>query len=204
MDFIETDSIYDLNPKQLHFDLDKYYQLNNTIKDQYINLNNLGVNFLSDDEYPDDVMSMVLNELLDYTHEHITPILEFEHTIELGKTIYEFVCVDCFNTIVPAFLEANNLYSYDSFELYFNKKLKGNVNYFKANFAKAIQNIIINLRKLEVLDKKIINDSDYNNLLDRYEFYLNLINFGNSASFIENYFVPLLAKNEYEIISKIA
>lgn len=206
MHISEVDSIYDLNQKQKHFDFELFNNINAIIKDQYINLDNLGVNLLFDNEYEieENILSPILNELLDYTHEFITPIFEFNYDLELGRMIYEFTCVDCYNTIIPAFLENINVYSYESFELYFKKKLKSNNNYFKANFVKSIQNILINIKKLEAFDDKIKDDENYKKLIDRYDYYVNLMNFGNTSGFLENYFLPILSKNEYDLISKIS
>lgn len=209
MDLIEVDSINDLKNQENVINGEILQNHNSNIKEQYLEFINLGTNLLDNIE-DQNILSIVLSEFLEYVHENITPVTNFEQydiegdSIEIGTKIYNFLCVDCYNTIIPNFLEIIQVSTFEEFETYYLKQLKGDSSFFKANFVKSIQTIKNNIQKLQKLDKTIKNDKNYQDLLEKYKFYVQLMNFGNVQNFLDNYFKPVFAKNESDIIWRIS
>ncbi len=75
----------------------------------------------------------------------------------------------------------------------------GNSDRFKASIISNINDTIKQLLKLEKLDNSVIYDENYKLLLQKYNYYTELINFGDSVSFVENIFRPIILKYEDEV-----
>ena len=211
MDLQEIDSIEHVNPEKLPnvINRDVFESYNDNLKQQYVEFINLGSNILENVE-DELVMSLLLKEFLEHVHNHFSPILDYYENqlntnfINLGKQIYEFFCVDCYTTIIPGFLENIKVINLEEFERYYSKKLNNTPAYFKGNFVKSIQNIEKNIQNLKSLDKNIKYDKNYQKLLSKYNFYVQLMNFGHIDNFLENYFKPVLAKNESDIVWRVS
>jgi hypothetical protein len=210
-DLMEVDSIDQMNEINVIqnnlIDVEVFNDINREIKKQYMEFQNLGTNLLNDIEDP-KILDYVLTEFIDYVNNYITPITELYSNkydnLKLKLRVYSFICVDCYLTITPSFLETVNVFDYPSFESYYYNTLKGDSSFFKANFVKVIKNIKTNIEKLKTLDDNIKNDRNYRELLNKYNFYVQLMNFGNVENFLENYFKPMLIINENDIIWRIS
>jgi len=176
-------------------------QLHEIIKNQYINFNNLGSDLLN--YITDPYKQLILERLLEYYSNHYSPLaLELHDTVDLGHKIYQFICLDFYNTILPSFLESKKLQNYIQFEKYINNRLN-NLEYVKTEFIKIIQEIISKFNNLEKLDKFISQDQKFINIVNKYTFYQLLFNNIDIKMFLENYILPMFAKNEDEILWKI-
>ena len=170
------------------------------IKDQYINFNNLGVDLISniDRTFLPDIYA----NMLDFVNETYLSITDFDTStvlpsklMETGKIIYEFVCIDCYNTIVPNFLNHMNCSSLDNLDYLIQTKFKGDYSLVKANLVKIIKNITDELLNLQRIDSSVQTDVMYQKLLFKYSYYMELVDFGETGMFVNNYIKPLLTKN---------
>jgi len=183
-----------------------FHNVNESIKKQYLEFTDLGNDLISEVENQ-HIKQIVLSEFLEYFHNNISPIEDYtnnQDSVELGIKIYNFLCIDFYNTILPSFLESVNVSSFEEFESYYLNNLNGNDAYFKANFVRSIRTIRDNIDKLKGLDKSIGNDKNYQCLLKKYVYYVELMNFGHIDNFLENFFKPVLAKNESDIMWRIS
>ena len=181
----------------------KYEELEATeepIRDQYVNFNNLGVDLISncDPLFLTDIYS----NMLGYVNETYLSITDYDSVsilsqklLETGKLIYDFICVDCYNTIIPNFLNYTNCNNLDSFESLIQFRYKGDYSLVKANLVKIIKNIVDELLKLQRIDSSVQSDTMYQKLLFRYSYYMELVDFGDTKIFTNNYIKPLLIKN---------
>lgn len=169
------------------------------IRDQYINFNNLGINIIDniDDKFKNDIYANMLN----YINGNYLSIVDFDSSIilpqkllETGRLVYNFVCVDCY-TIIPNFLNHINCNNLEDFDSLIQNKFRGDYTLIKANLVKIIKNIIDELLKLQRIDTSIRNDITYQNLLSKFSYYVELVDFGDTEMFINNYIRPLLIKN---------
>jgi len=209
-DLQEVESLEDLSPgnKIQYIDYNEFHSTNEIITNQYIEFENLGINLINDIK-DKKIRKIVLSEFINHFHENISPIIDFQKTQidgdedKLGLKVYTFLCIDCYLTIIPKFLEGLNIYSINEFERYYYETLDADPSNFKANFVKSIQDLYKNIKNLESLDKTIKNDENYKKLVKKYEFYISLMNFGNINNFLNNYFRPVLSKNEVDIAWRI-
>lgn len=175
------------------------------VKKQYYELENLGTDLLKTIRDNDHKIEIV-KDFIAYTNENYVSIVDYDQLIashskliEIGDFLYKFIIIDCFNTIIPNYLEKIEAYNVEDFDLYFKNTLKNDSTKFKANFAKTINDIINKLLNLKKIDEKVSNDKNYKILLKRYGYYLELINFTDIDNFLQNYFRPVVAKNSSEI-----
>lgn len=176
-----------------------------TIENQYISFNNLGQNLLAD--IPLQYKDIILQNMLEFIGNNYTAIINYDETrislnkrIEVGSLVYEFFCVDCYNTIMPNFLNVSNIQSIESFDLFFKRTLKNDATNFKTHIIRIIQAIVDELTKLQLIDKKILKDPNYQLLLKKYAFYIEIINFGDTDNLLFNYFKPVLSNNFTDIL----
>jgi len=178
------------------------------IKDQYINFNNLGVNLINDvnDEFKKDIFADMLN----YINENYMSIGDLDacsefplKLLEIGNYIYSFICVDCYNTIIPNFLTLTDCMTLESFDTLIRIKYRSNYSLVKANLIKTIKTVVEELLKLQRIDKSIQQEKTYQNILMKYTYYIDLADFGDTEKFVENYMRPMLEKNFDSIIWRI-
>lgn len=213
--------MYDLNERSINHAnvsiiqndpslLDREYleNLNQLIQSQYISFNNLGINYLKNIDY--NYTIPIYEELLDYVNENYLSIVNYDDTIissnkvyEIGSLVYNFICVDCYCTIIPKYLENINCFNIKDFEIYLSRKYKNDVSNFKTAFIKTIESILNPLIKLKGLDKSIEHDAKYINYVKKYAFYIELINYGDNNNFLFNYFKCVLQKNESDLIWRV-
>ena len=140
--------------------------------------------------------------MLDYVNDNYMSIVDFDSSIilpqkllETGNFVYNFICVDCYNTIIPNFLNYANCNSLESFDSLIQNKFRGDYSLVKANLVKIIKNIIDELLKLQRIDASVQTDEMYQKLLFKFSYYMELVDFGDTEKFTNNYIRPLLTKN---------
>lgn len=203
IDLNSIDSIDTIHPNLLPDNLirfDDLQEAETVIKDQYINFNNLGINYFNyiNNEFKQEILSNMLN----YVNEKFLNVGDFDSCIELpnrveeiGDYIYNFICVDSFNTILPNFLSLTKCNSLEDFDNLIRIKYQGNYSFVKANLIKTVKSIIDELIKLQLIDKSVQQDTMYQKILTKYKYYLDLVDFGDTELLTEKYIRPLLSKN---------
>ena len=73
-------------------------------------------------------------------------------------------------------------------------KKADNINYIKTQLLTNISDVVNNLLKLQKIDHTISTDGSYKLLINRFGYYLELIDFSDSYKFVENYIRPVLNK----------
>ena len=202
------DSIHDVKSAD-SIDGDYLARIRSIIEGQYIDFNNLGVNMIDNIELKYQII--LLEDFFEYVHTNYTPIVNYDQAMVspnvkyiVSLKVYQFFSSDFYLTIFPSLLEEINVYSYN--ELYRYVEINSDENYqkIKASIIKCIKRIYDNVKKLEDIDKNIIKDRNFKELLDKYSFYIKLINFGNIDNFVNNFCLPMFEINEDEIISKLS
>ena len=173
------------------------------LRDQYVDLEDLGNNLLASS----DIRSK-LN--VDSKFELFKPMVEFvdQHYITIGdmdsidgsptrletagEYIYEFICVDNVNAILPAFIESIDCYDIAEFDSIVNKKYLNNIGRFRDDYLGVIQLTIKQLFKLQTLDAKVKQDIKYQKLLAKHYYYQEIIDYGDCEQFLNNYVRPVL------------
>lgn len=202
-------SIADLQNDNNLLDREELEVLNDQIKDQYINFNALGNNLLKNIE--NKLKLHILTELIEYVNNNYTAIINYDEAmisankrIEVGTYIYNFFVVDCYNSLLPNYLNSINVTSIEQFDLYLKNVLENDATNFKTNFVKIIQAVVNTLTKLGGLDRKIVKDVNYQEIVRRYGFYIELINYGDTNNFLFNYVRPMLTKNLQDIVWRMS
>ena len=202
------DSIHDIKSID-SIDGDYLNRIRAIIEGQYIDFDNLGINMVDKIELKYQII--LIDEFFEYVHNQYTPIVNYDQAMIapnikyiVGLKVYQFISSDFYLTIFPSLLEELNTYSYN--ELYRYVEINSDENYqkIKASIIKCIKRIYDNVKKLEGIDKNIVKDRNFKELLDKYSFYIKLINFGNIDNFVNNFCLPMFEVNEYEIISKLS
>jgi hypothetical protein len=166
VDLNAVDTIDQLTTFQIQtekiIDREELGEINDKLKDQYIDLNNLGINLLNDVGY--EFKIILFENLLEYCQSNYVNIANFDQImsspnkiVEVGSHLYDFICVDCYNTIIIQYLSSINCINIEQFENYFQRVLDNDISKFKVSFLKTIQNIIDNLIKLQTLDQSVKN-----------------------------------------------
>lgn len=185
------------------FDREEFNYLNDSIKNQYIELNNIGTNLIK--TINPIYYQSIFDEMIEYISNTYTPIIVSDdikispiQSLEFGTIIYEFFIIDCL-TIIPNYMNSINKIDINEFDEYYSTILKNDQSNFKTSFIKTITSILDELLKFQKLDGSIINNIEYKNLLKKYTYYVELINFGSSENFLENYFRQILIKYSDDI-----
>jgi len=178
------------------------------IKAQYINFDNLGIDLL--DKIPENYKPEIFANMLEYVNNNYLSIVDFDSStilpyklLETGNLIYNFICLDCYNTIIPNFLNHTNCNTLDGFDSLIQNKFRGDYSLVKANLVKITKIITEELLKLKRIDSSIQNDKMFQNLLSKFTYYIELVDFGDAETFVNNYIRPLLLKNFDSILWRI-
>lgn len=182
------------------------------IEQQYQNFENLGQNYLSmfDKELEQVDKLNILGDLVDYIHKNYLSIvniddLSSDHQILLtsGSYIYEFICIDCYASLIPALMELLNITSVDDFDGLINVKYLGAPAKFKEDFLNVIQLTIEQLMKLQGITPEIKKDPQYRKLLGKYLYYQEIVDYGDAEMFLHNYIRPVMNKYSTDFIWKL-
>jgi hypothetical protein len=191
---------------------------NNCIKDQYVNLNNIGVNYFDlweqDENYQDldftPYKLFIYSEMLEYINTNYLSIDNYENIIIspqqrllIGDYIYDFISMDMINVIITNYMETCKCTDIEQIDNHFRRYLYGRQEKWKSYVIKIINKIIKQLENLKRLDIKIKNDPNYQNLLHKYIFYSELINFGDNTNLIEGIFRPIIIRYKDDILWKL-
>lgn len=203
--FDHVDNQVYYNP-ELYLDMDQYIEIKEIIFNQLQNFNNLGQDLLVDLADNNIIKNKIYNDIIDYSKENYINIIETDyylnqtHLEKVGKTVYSFLCVDFINVILPKIFENLNILSLEQYNLIIYKKYAQDLNFIKKQILLVIGDITQNLLKLQELDPTVVNDKSYKELIGKYGYYLELIDFSNSNNFLENYLNPVVNKTFNQII----
>ena len=191
-------------PPTDYIDMEEYYNQKQIIFKQLQDLDNLGVNLLKDVE-EGEIKNKIYKDIIDYSRDNYLNIMDRDYIMnntQLSQTanlIYQFLCVDGFNILVPRIFEHTNVQNIEQFDrlLFHNKK---DINYVKKQIINNISDIVNNLLKLQKFDHVIAEDEHYKELINRFGNYLEMIDFSDCDTFLNNYLRPLLNKYFSQIL----
>lgn len=193
-----------IQPENL-IDPEEVEDIRKQIERQYIDLENLGIDLLT--SKPFQIKREILPDVIQYVDQNYTSVVDISNClmspvklIDVGEKVYKFICVDFFNSILPNYISIINCSCLEDFELFLKNKYKYDYTLVKADLIKVIKDIVIKLSNLKKLDNSIIKNPNYNELLLRYTYYLELVDFGETQRFVENYIIPMLSKNFGQIL----
>jgi hypothetical protein len=169
------------------------YEIIPLIEDQIYNLNNLGINYLSQYKLRliDTSKQDLVNNILIYTHENYINIMQIESIMQdqfikfvFANYIYDLYSTQLITKILPLLISINEFKS--SLEII--SKLNSNT----------IKNKILNvLYKLCDIIGKLNKD-----VMIQYTYYIDLFD-NNLENFFENFLIPIIIKYEMEINSYV-
>ncbi|MFW6219587.1 MAG: hypothetical protein ACOC33_01960 [bacterium] len=199
LDLTTTDSVYDnlsINSSDLPLDYEDYINMRDEVFKQITQFENLGIDLLKDCDL--EIKRRILIELIEYTDENYISIADIDNILisdlfidEIGYYIYLFFAVDCFNSIFPNFIKLNKISSFDQFE----RLVNSNFDQIKNKLLKSLKIIIDPLIKLQTIDPTIIKDIKYQAFFKRLTYHIDLIDYGDSRNFIENFMIPVFREN---------
>lgn len=204
---MEVDSLNEIKSTD-NIDYGYLDRIQSIIKGQYEDFNNLGIDMVNviDLKY----QLIILDDFFEYVHQNYTPIINYDQALIspnvkyiIGYKVYQFITTDFYLTIFPSMLEELNTLSYIQFYKFIEARSENKYEYIKTYIIKNLKKIYDNVKKLEKIDKNIVNDKSFKELLDKYSFYIKLINFGDIDMFIHNYMLPMFEKNENDIVWKL-
>lgn len=213
-DLNEIDSLTKINPifETPNFNIinrEEYDSINNLVKMQYVDLNNLGKNILEKVEI--NYKLLIYDEMLEFVDRNYFSVIDLNlantfsnKKIELGDYIYKFLCVDCLNVILPNYFNTIGCINLDQFELYLHHTINNDVNKFKNGFIKVINNTIEQCFKLSNIDKTVLDDKKFKDILRRYGLYIEFINYDDNLNFLNNYIIPVMNKYESDLLWRMS
>jgi len=188
-----------------YIDRDTLEELEEPIKEQYINFKSMGVDLTKD--IPQLYLYAIYGNLIDFVNENYTAITEYDtvrispqKVLEIGKYVYSFITTDAALNILPNYLIKIDSFTIDQFESYIRHKLSNDSTKFKASFVTSIREVVDRLNGLQRLRKAVAKDQNYRYLLKKYMYYMELVNYGDSDRFLYNYILPVLRINFEEIL----
>ena len=186
-------------------DHDEMEELEEPIINQYKYFESLGADLTV--EIPSEYLVHIFPRLIDYVNENYLSIIDYDtvvvsptKAIQIGKLIYSFICLDNYFNILPNYLKRIESYTIDQFDKYFQNKLNNDPAKLKASYIGSIKSVVDRLQNLQKLRTTVKTDRNYNNLLNKYTYYIELVNFGDSERFLFNYVRPVLMKHFDDIL----
>lgn len=182
------------------------------IKKQYIDHENLGQNFLLSfkSELTEKDKINILTDFVSYTNKNIISIVNLDdldgdkdRLLLSGSYLYEFVCVDSYASIIPALMEVLGITSIDDLDNIINIKYLNTPVKFKTDLLSTIQITIDQLLKLKNITPDISNDKNYQRLLGKYFYYQELVDYGDTEIFLNNFLRPVINKYSSDFIWKL-
>jgi hypothetical protein len=212
IDLQTVDSISHISPTEIHKtsnildDNGSLDELNEMIKNQYIDFENLGVSMIPKNISNNDKIE-IYGEMLEYINETYLDVQGLEdilisntQLVKMGDIFYEFIVISSFNELIPEFLESIRCLNIKQFDRYFKISLMNDSSNLKTNFIKIISNKINIFLRLQQLQSSVIKDKRYQDILKKYNNYIEIINFGNSDNFVQEFLRPIIMKNESELL----
>lgn len=181
------------------FDQEKYTECKNVIFNQVEDLNNLGQDMFKELELENNIKLKILLDVIEYVKENYLNLADKDFVLnatqleKTGTLVYQFLFIDCFNIILPKFIDKLNIQNINQFDKTVSLRKDDN-NFIKMEFITNISEILNNLLKLKNIDYTIANDEKYKLLVNRFGFYLELIDFSDSYNFLNNFIRPVLNK----------
>ena len=204
IDALNSSTQINFIPNEEIIDYDKLEQIEEPIKNQYIEFESLGADLIKD--ISDKYLELIFRNLIEHVNENYTSITEYDSVmispqklLQVGRYIYNFICIDCPFNILPNYLAKTDCLTIDQFEGYLKNKLNNDSSKFKASFISSIKSVLDRLGNLQKIRKTVIHDKNYQFLITKYTYYMELINYGNTDQFLYNYIRPVLYKNFGEI-----
>ncbi len=186
-------------------DHDEMMELEEPIENQYKEFESLGADLTK--EIPQEYLRHIFGRLIEYVNENYLSIIDYDtavvsptKTIQIGHLVYSFICVDNYFNILPNYLKRIECYTIDQFDKYLKNKLENDHANFKASYITTIKSVVERLQNLQRLKGNVKTDKNYVHLLNKYTYYIQLVNFGESERFVYNYIRPLLIKHFDDIL----
>lgn len=215
MDLIDVDVPENMLSSEVHGELrikEFVSIVNDNIKKQYIQLDNLGQNVLAtfdnDLRVPDKLN--ILGDLVAYVNDNLISIVniddldnETDRLLKTGTYVYEFICVDSYSSLIPALMELLGLTSVGEFDELINTKYLNSPAKFKTDFLSTIQITLDQLMKLKSITPVIDSDPHYQRLLGKYFYYQELVEYGDMEMFMNNFVRPVMSKYSGDLIWKL-
>lgn len=189
---------------ETNIDFEELEGCNEVVKKQYINFQNLGVDMLK--TVPDNYKPAIFKDMVLYIHDMYTPIADIDNMMifnqrlmEIGEIVYKFICMDAYNAVIPNFLSKIGCSTLEQFDVILAKRFNHDYGLVKASIVKTIKETLENLMRLKTVDQTISKDKSYQETIKKYSYFIELVDFGSTDRFINNYVRPVFAKNEAEI-----
>jgi hypothetical protein len=176
----------------------EYDEFNKLIQEQielqYIELENLGIDFIGSNIIKDELYI----DFITYVDESYVPIINIQNILDnaiqlqiIGKNLYELLCIDIVNDIIPKllkYLDIQNSYEIELLDQSFIKNGLFNIGKLR----------LINLNKIIKINK---TNPTISNEIIKYGLFIDLID-NNIESFLENYIIPISKKYASVFYSK--
>ena len=189
---------------EANIDWEELQGVDEVVKKQYINFQNLGVDMLK--TVPDNYKPAIFQDMVLYVHNIYTPIADIDNMMtfqqrlmEIGDIVYKFICIDAYNAVIPNFLSKIGCSSLEQFDIVLSKRFNHDYSLVKSSIVKTIKETLENLMRLRTVDQTINTDKSYQETIKKYSYFIELVDFGSTDRFINNYVRPVFAKNESEI-----
>ena len=186
-------------------DHDQMIEFEEPIENQYKHFQSLGADLTNN--VPDEFLIHIFGRLIDYVNENYLSIIDYDtvvvsptKTLQIGKLVYSFICLDNYFNVLPSYLKRIDCFTIDQFDKYFENKLGNSISNFKASYISTIKNVIDRLQNLQKLKSAVKSDKNYQNLMNKYTYYIELVNFGESDRFLFNYIRPILTMHFDDIL----
>jgi len=185
-------------------DMEEYTARKEIIFNQLRDFNDLGVNLLKDIE-EGDIKNMIYSDIIEYARNNFLNLYDKDYILtdaQLKQTatiIYELLCVDCFNIIIPRILEELEIQTVKQLDriLMFNRN---NKNFIKKKMTEHLEGILKYLVKLKNLATAISENENYKDMMRRFGNYLELIDFSDNETFVDNYLRPVVNKHFTQLL----
>ena len=108
------------------FDQERYTECKGVIFNQLEDLNNLGQDMFLELDLEDNIKFKILADVIDYIKENYLNLADKDYILNTtqletnGLLLYRFLCVDCFNIILPKLLEQLNIQNIVQFDKLLN------------------------------------------------------------------------------------
>lgn len=208
-----TSNVASLTPqdKSEIFDLEETEIINDKIRDQYQNFENLGTDYLTKSDLTQKQLLFIYEDFLDYVNDTFLPVISYDDlenspklTLSTGKYLYWFYIRELPNTILPNMFIHYNIETVEDFDKVILTKSDDNYQRLRIDFTLIISDIIKKINHLRTLDATIVKDRRYRELIYMYNFYLETVDNSGFDKFTKNYLIPVVHKEFINIMLKTA